>query len=55
MLFQVADANQDGQLSPAELNQAVGEAARTAIQVAFQTADIGPQRAHRAWPSSTRR
>ncbi len=38
-LFQVADANQDGQLSPAELNRAVGEAARTAVQVAFQTAD----------------
>ena len=38
-LFQVADANQDGQLSPAELNRAVGEAARTAVQIAFQTAD----------------
>ena len=38
-LFQVADANQDGQLSPAELNRAVGEAAQTAVQVAFQTAD----------------
>jgi Ca2+-binding EF-hand superfamily protein len=39
MLFQVADANQDGQLSPTELNRAVAEAARTAVQVAFQTAD----------------
>jgi Ca2+-binding EF-hand superfamily protein len=38
-LFQVADANQDGQLSPAELNRAAGEAARTAMQIAFQTAD----------------
>jgi Ca2+-binding EF-hand superfamily protein len=38
-LFQVADANQDGQLSPAELNRAVGEAAKAAAQVAFQTAD----------------
>jgi Ca2+-binding EF-hand superfamily protein len=39
MLFQVADANQDGQLSPVELNQAVREAARTAAQIAFQSAD----------------
>jgi Ca2+-binding EF-hand superfamily protein len=39
MLFQVADANQDGQISPVELNRAVGEVARTATQVAFQTAD----------------
>lgn len=39
MLFQVADANQDGELSPVELNRAVGEVARTATQVAFQTAD----------------
>jgi Ca2+-binding EF-hand superfamily protein len=39
-LFTVADANQDGQLSPAELNRAAGEAARTAVQVAFQTADM---------------
>jgi len=39
MLFQVADANQDGQLSPAELNRAVGEVARTATQIAFQSAD----------------
>jgi Ca2+-binding EF-hand superfamily protein len=38
-LFQVADINQDGQLSPAELNRAVGEAAKMAAQVAFQTAD----------------
>jgi Ca2+-binding EF-hand superfamily protein len=39
MLYQVADANQDGQLSPVELNRAVGEVARTATQIAFQTAD----------------
>jgi len=39
LLFQVADANQDGQISPVELNRAVGEAARMATQVAFQTAD----------------
>jgi Ca2+-binding EF-hand superfamily protein len=39
MLYQIADANQDGQLSPAELNRAAGEAAKTAVQVAFQTAD----------------
>jgi Ca2+-binding EF-hand superfamily protein len=38
-MFQVADANQDGQLSPAELNRAVGDVARTAAQIAFQTAD----------------
>jgi Ca2+-binding EF-hand superfamily protein len=38
-LFTVADANQDGQLSPAELNRAAAEAAQTAVQVAFQTAD----------------
>jgi Ca2+-binding EF-hand superfamily protein len=39
MMFQVADANQDGQLSPVELNRAVGEVARTAAQIAFQSAD----------------
>jgi Ca2+-binding EF-hand superfamily protein len=39
-LFQVADANQDGQISPVELNQAVGQVARTATQIAFQTADL---------------
>lgn len=39
MLFQVADVNQDSQLTPVELNRAVGEVARTATQVAFQTAD----------------
>src|SRR5205814_1211109 len=38
-LFTIADANQDGQLSPAELNRAVDEAARTAAQTAFQAAD----------------
>jgi Ca2+-binding EF-hand superfamily protein len=40
MMFQVADANQDGQLSPVELNRAVGEVARTATQIAFQSADL---------------
>jgi Ca2+-binding EF-hand superfamily protein len=39
MMFQVADANQDGQLSPVELNRAIGEVARTAAQIAFQSAD----------------
>jgi len=38
-LFTIADANQDGQLSPAELNRAVNEAARTAVQATFQNAD----------------
>jgi len=38
-LFTIADANQDGQLSPAEPNPAIGEAARTAVQVTFQNAD----------------
>jgi len=38
-LFTIADANQDGQLSPAELNRAANEAAKTAVQAAFQTAD----------------
>lgn len=38
-LFTIADTNQDGQLVPAELNQAVGEAAKTVVQSAFQTAD----------------
>ncbi len=39
MLFQVADTNQDGQLSPAELNRAVGETAKMAVQIGFQTVD----------------
>jgi Ca2+-binding EF-hand superfamily protein len=38
-LFTIADANQDGQLSPSEMNRAVGEVAKTAVQTAFQTAD----------------
>lgn len=38
-LFQVADTNQDGQLSPAELNRAVGETAKMAVQIGFQTVD----------------
>jgi len=38
-LFIMADANQDSQLSPAELNQVVGEAAKTALQTTFQAAD----------------
>ncbi len=39
VLFSVADSNQDGQLSPAELNAAVGEAAKSAVQTVFQAAD----------------
>ncbi len=39
MLFQVADTNNDGQISPVELNTAALEMARTATQVAFTTAD----------------
>jgi Ca2+-binding EF-hand superfamily protein len=38
-LFSVADTNQDGQLTPFELNAAVGEVAKSAVQTAFQTAD----------------
>jgi len=38
-LFAVADSSRDGQLSPAELNAAVGAVAQQAVQVAFQTAD----------------
>jgi Ca2+-binding EF-hand superfamily protein len=38
-LFTAADTNGDGQLSPAELNRAAGEAARTAMQATFQAAD----------------
>ena len=38
-LFMIADTNQDAQLVPAELNQAVVEAARSIVQTAFQTAD----------------
>ena len=38
-LFTVADTNQDGQLTPYELNAAVGEAAKSAVQTVFQAAD----------------
>jgi Ca2+-binding EF-hand superfamily protein len=38
-LFSIADTNQDGQLSPYELNAAVGEAAKSAVQTVFQAAD----------------
>lgn len=38
-LFMVADTNQDGQLSPYELNAAVGEIAKSAVQSVFQAAD----------------
>jgi Ca2+-binding EF-hand superfamily protein len=37
-LFLVADTNQDGQLSPYELNAAVGEVAKSAVQSVFQAA-----------------
>jgi Ca2+-binding EF-hand superfamily protein len=39
VVFSIADTNQDGQLIPAELNQAVVEASRSMIQTAFQNAD----------------
>jgi Ca2+-binding EF-hand superfamily protein len=39
LLFASADTNQDGQLSPAELNNVVGEAAKAVVQTAFQAAD----------------
>ena len=38
-LFLVADTNQDGQLSPYELNAAVAEVAKSTVQTAFQAAD----------------
>jgi EF hand len=38
-LFLVADTNQDGQLSPYELNAAVSEVAKSAVQSVFQAAD----------------
>lgn len=38
-LFLAADKNGDGQLDPAEVNQAVMDAGRTAIQTAFNAAD----------------
>lgn len=39
MIFAVADTNQDGLLSPYELNAAVGEVAKSAVQTMFQAAD----------------
>jgi Ca2+-binding EF-hand superfamily protein len=39
-LFTLADSNQDGQLTPYELNAAVGEAAKSAVQTVFQAADM---------------
>jgi Ca2+-binding EF-hand superfamily protein len=38
-LYTVADTNQDGQLTPYELNAAVGEAAKSAVQTVYQVAD----------------
>jgi len=38
-LFLMADGNQDGQLSMYELNAAMGEIAKSAVQSAFQVAD----------------
>jgi Ca2+-binding EF-hand superfamily protein len=38
-LFSIADTNQDAQLSPYELNAAVGEMAKSAVQTVFQAAD----------------
>jgi len=38
-LFLMADTNQDGQLSPYELNDAVGDIAKSAVQTVFQAAD----------------
>jgi Ca2+-binding EF-hand superfamily protein len=38
-LFTLADTNQDGQLTPYELNAAVGEVAKSATQTVFQAAD----------------
>jgi len=38
-LYLMADTNQDGQLSPYELNAAVGEVAKSAVQTVFQAAD----------------
>ncbi len=38
-LFTLADTNQDGQLTPYELNAAVGEVARSTVQTVFQAAD----------------
>jgi Ca2+-binding EF-hand superfamily protein len=38
-LFLMADTNQDGLISPYELNAAVGEVAKSAVQTVFQAAD----------------
>ena len=38
-LFTVADTNQDGQLTPYELNAAVAEVAKSAVQNVFQAVD----------------
>ena len=38
-LFMMADTNQDGQLSPYELNAVVGEIGKSAVQTVFQAAD----------------
>src|SRR5262249_10558871 len=37
--FSIADSDQDGQLSTYELNEAVGEIGRSAVQNVFQAAD----------------
>jgi len=39
-LFSLCDTNQDAQLTPYELNAAVGEAAKSAVQTVFQAADL---------------
>ncbi len=39
-LFLLADTDQNGQLTPYELNAAVGEVAKTAVQSVFQAADM---------------
>jgi Ca2+-binding EF-hand superfamily protein len=39
-LFTFCDTNQDAQLTPYELNAAVGEAAKSAVQTVFQAADM---------------
>jgi Ca2+-binding EF-hand superfamily protein len=38
-LFLMADTNQDGQLSPYEMNDAIGQVAKSAVQSVFQAAD----------------
>jgi len=38
-LFMMADTNQDGQLSPYEMNDAIGVVAKSAVQSVFQAAD----------------